>query len=209
MAEQKYKRNIAYKYRIGDLLVGKPVTEGEKFLFLELGDKKISRVNIVANIIERFDSEGEKKYTFFTIDDGSGQIQLRVFGDDVQKFQDLQQGQTIVVIGTLRIWNNNLYVLPEIIKEQDPKYLVVRKLEIEKSREKEANDPLNQEQKTAVKDKILREIKESESEGGIEVDKIIMNLRDISPTIIRQEIDKFISEGIVFEPRPGKVRYLG
>jgi len=34
-------------------------------------------------------------------------------------------------------------------------------------------------------------------------------LRDISPIIINQEIQKLLEEGIVFEPRPGKVRYLG
>jgi hypothetical protein len=60
-----------------------------------------------------------------------------------------------------------------------------------------------------VKDKILSAIKSAEEDGGIEIDKIIMTLRDISPVIINQEIQKFLEEGIVFEPRPGKVRYLG
>jgi len=41
------------------------------------------------------------------------------------------------------------------------------------------------------------------------MDKVIMNLRDISPTIINQEVQKLLEEGIVFEPRPGRVRYLG
>ena len=61
----------------------------------------------------------------------------------------------------------------------------------------------------AVKDKILGTIKGSEEDGGIEVDKIIMSLKEISPVIINQEIQKLLEEGIVFEPRPGKVRYLG
>ena len=34
------KRNTAYKLRIGDLLKGSPFKNEEKFLFLELGEKK-------------------------------------------------------------------------------------------------------------------------------------------------------------------------
>ena len=41
------------------------------------------------------------------------------------------------------------------------------------------------------------------------MDTMIMNLREISPEIIKQEVQKLLEEGIVFEPRPGKVRYLG
>ena len=38
--EEQFKRNTAYKYRIGNLLMGKPVFDAEKFIFLELGNKK-------------------------------------------------------------------------------------------------------------------------------------------------------------------------
>jgi hypothetical protein len=34
-------------------------------------------------------------------------------------------------------------------------------------------------------------------------------LRDISPSIIHQEIKKLLEEGIIFEPQPGKIRWLG
>ena len=50
MADQ-FKRNTAYKYRIGDILIGKPIFDQDKFLYLELGDKHISRVNIIGNIV--------------------------------------------------------------------------------------------------------------------------------------------------------------
>lgn len=206
--EQKFKRNIAYKLRIGDILIGKPILDGERFSFLELGDKKIVRVNIIGNIVDKYESEGEKKYSFFTLDDGSGQIQLRAFGDDNIKFKEISQGQTVLVVGVLRFWNNNTYISPEIIKEQDPKYLLIRKLEIEKDKAKNS-EPIKKDEIIAVKDKILRSIKNAEEKGGIEIDQIIMELRDISPVIINQEVQKFIEEGIVFEPRPGKVRYLG
>jgi DNA polymerase III alpha subunit len=204
---EKFKREIAYKLRIGDILSGKSIIDGERFSFLELGNKKIVRVNIIANIVEKYDSE-DKRYSFLTIDDGSGQIRIKIFGENVEKFKNKNQGQTILVIGTLRNFNNELYINPEIIKEKDVKYLLVRKMEIDKEREKNF-EKLPKEKKVAAKDKILEVIKNSEENGGIDTEEIIMNLRDISPERINQEIQKFIEEGIVFEPRPGKVRWLG
>jgi RecG-like helicase len=206
--QDQFKRHTAYKLRIGDILIGKPILEGERFKFLELGNKNIVRVNVVGNIVDKYESEGERKFLSLTLDDGSGQIKLRSFGDDVEKFKKINQGETVLVMGVLRYWNNELYILSEIIREQDSKYLLVRKMEIEKERNKNAA-LLPQKQIIAVKDKILGTIRNSEEDGGIDIDTLIMNLRDIAPEIINQEIQKFLEEGIIFEPRPGKVRYLG
>ncbi len=210
MTEQQLKRRVAHKVRIGDILVGKPVMDGEKFSFLEFGDKKVTRVNIIGNIVDKYESEGEKRYSFLTIDDGSGQIKLKSFGDDAEKLKNLVQGQTVTVIGLLRVFNNEIYISPEIVREQDPRYLVIRKMEIEKERAKNS-PPLEREQVVAIKDRILEIIKKSEDEGGIEIDKIIMNssLNNASPDLINQEIQKLLEEGIIFEPRPGKLRWLG
>ena len=207
--ENQYKRNIAFKLRIGDLLISKPIFDQEKHKYSELGDKNISRVNVIGNIVERYNSEGEKKYSFLKLDDGSGQISLKIFGEDVDKFKSIGQGLTVTVIGFLRNWNDEMYITPEIIKEQDPKYLLIRKLETEKERNNEVAPIENKAEFVAIKDKILGTIKAAEEEGGIEMDQIIMNLRDIDTEIINQEVQKLLAEGIVFEPRPGKVRYLG
>jgi len=205
MVEDKFKRHIAFKLRIGSLVSGKPIIEGEKFLYLELDGKNVTRVNVVGNIIEKYDSTGEKNYSFLTIDDGSGQIKLKAFSDDVEKLKDLSQGDTILVIGVLRNFNNETYISPEIVRKQNPKYLLIRKLEVEKQR---SANPIQTTQKiVAVKDRILGAIKNSEN--GIELDQLIVNLRDLSPEIIKQETQKFIEEGIIFEPRPNILKYLG
>ena len=210
MPEQtnQFKRNVAYKFRIGDLLIGKPVFDQERFSFLELGDKKIVRVNVIGNIVDKYESQGEKKYSFLTLDDGSGQIKLKSFGDDIEKLKQINQGQTVIVIGVLRNFNNETYISPEIIKEQDPKYLLVRKMEIEKTRN-ENTPQLEKQEIGAIKDKILDKIKNAESNGGIDTEKIIMDLRQTTPDIINQEIKKLLEEGIIFESRPGRLRWLG
>jgi len=206
---QQFKRHVAYKFRVGDLLIGKPVFDEERFSFLELGDKHISRINIIGNIVDKYASAGDSKYSFFTLDDGSGQIKLKSFGDDVDKFASVEQGQTVLVIGLLRHFNNELYIAPEIIREQDSKYLLIRKKEIEKDRSRNAPAVEGREQVMAIKDKILDVIKKSEEDGGVDIDKIIMDLRETSPDVINQEVKRLLEEGIVFEPRPGRVRWLG
>jgi RPA family protein len=208
MPENQFKRNIAYRFRIGDILIGKPMFDGERFSFLELGDKKIVRINIIGNIIDKYESEGERKYIFFTLDDGSGQIKIKCFSDEAARFKDVFQGQTVLVVGVLRNFNNETYISPEIIREQDAKYLLIRKLETEKDKNKNAK-PMERTQMVAIRDKILDIIKDAEKNGGIETDKVIMDLRDTSPSIINQEIKKLLEEGIVFEPQPGKIRWLG
>ncbi|HJX50169.1 MAG TPA: OB-fold nucleic acid binding domain-containing protein [Candidatus Nanoarchaeia archaeon] len=212
MAEEgQFKRNVAYKLKIGNILLGKPVMNDERFSFLELGNKKIIRVNIIGNIIDKFENEGERKYIFFKLDDGSGQISLKVFGEDIEKFKDITQGLTVLVIGVLRYWNNETYIQPEIIKEQNTRYLLVRKLELEKlsGSSSQKTTPVEKSKIVAIKDSIINIIKDAEDNGGIEKEQIIIKLKDASPDLINQEIKKFLEEGIIFEPRPGKVRYLG
>jgi len=201
-----FKRNVAYKLRIGDILFGKPLIQNEKFLHLELDGKKISRVNVVANLIERFDSSGDKRYSFITLDDGSGQISVKAFGDDSDKLKDLEQGETILIIGLLRFFNNQVYILPEIVVKKDPKYLLVRKLEVEKVRSQNSK-PLGREQEIDLKDKILDKIKNAEN--GLDVEEIKSFFRDVAPELIDKEIQRFLEEGTIFEPRPGNLKYLG
>src|SRR3989338_10773159 len=130
------QRQVAFKFKIGDILNGKPTIEEERLKNIEINGKSIARVNVVANVIDKYESEGEKKYMAFTIDDASGQIRLKVFGDDVDRFKDIGQGHTIMAIGNVRIFNDEIYITPEIIKVLDPRYLLVRKLELEKDKPK-------------------------------------------------------------------------
>lgn len=213
-----FKRQTAIKLRIGDLSKGKPISEqaGEqqRFKFLELGNKNIVRVNIVANIIDKYASEGSeaqgdtparKKYLSLTIDDASGQLRLKTWGEDVSRFQNIVQGNTVIVIGTLRFYNNELYLQPEIIRIVDPRYLLVRKLELDKEKPK----TVDKQEILAIKDQIIEMMKKAEAEGGLDTDKIFHELTTASPDIISQEIQKMLEEGLAYEPRPGKVRYLG
>lgn len=201
---EQYKRHVAFKMRIGEILSGKPVVDADKLKFLEIEDKQVSRVNVIANITDKFIQDGEKKYGTLTIDDATGQIKIKSFGEDVDKLAQFNQGDTILVIGLLRSWNNEVYLTSEIIKKKEPSFLLVRKLELDKEKPKAQN----KEHLLALKDKVIEMIKKEDGNGGIDVEKIILDLKE-APQTINQEIKKLLEDGMIYEPRPGKLRYLG
>lgn len=203
LTNEQRKRNVAYKLRIGDILKSKPIVNEGKFLFLELGDKKISRVNVIANAVDKFVNEGEKKYASVTIDDASGQMKLKCFGDDISLIKDIVQGDTLQIIGVVREYNSELYITPEIAKKVDAKWLLVRKLEIQKSHK---DLPLSK--NAPIRDIILEKIKIADKSGGADKEELILDT-EAAPELINAEIKRLLEDGMIYEPRPGVLRYLG
>lgn len=203
-SQEALKRKVAYKVRIGQINDAKQNLDGDRLRNIEIGGKEIVRVNLIANIIDKFVQEGEKKYGNLGLDDASGQIKVKLFGEDTGKIESFNQGDTVQIIGLVRSWNNEIYLTPEIIKKKDPAFLFVRKLEVES----QAPKTLDRSQIAELKDKILTMVKNSEPEGGVDIDKIIMELKE-PPAVINNEIKKLLEDGLCYEPRPGKLRYLG
>ena len=96
-----------------------------------------------------------------------------------------------MTIGLLRHWNNEIYITPEIIKKKDPQYLLIRKLELDL----ESGKNLHKEALSHLKDKILTMIKDSEKNSGIDIEKIILELKE-HPDVINSEIKKILEESI-------------
>ena len=202
MADE-FKRHIAFKLKIGDVLSGNKIIDGEKLKFIEANGKNVARVNLIANVVDKFIQDDEKKFASITLDDASGQIKLKTFGDDIEKLKLFEQGDTVLAIGMVREWNNEVYVTPEIIKKKQPEYLLLRKLENEK------NQPLETDKKSSdIKQRIIDIIKREEQNGGADIKNLTAELQAKSETV-NQEIRKLLEEGTIYEPRPGKVRYLG
>lgn len=203
-SQQRFKRNVAYKFRIGEILKGSPVIENERLKHISINDKEVVRTNIIANVIDKFIQDGEKKFGSITLDDATGQIKAKVFGEEIERFSELNQGDTLMVIGLLRSWNNEIYLTPEIIKKKSPEFLLVRKLESDIN----APKTISSEESSEIKDQILSMIKAAEENEGIFVDKIILEIK-ATPDTINSEIKKLLENGLIYEPRPGKLRYLG
>jgi len=132
------QRQIAYKIQAGDILGGKAVFEGERLTSLECAGKNVLRINLIGIVIDKY-SNPEKRFASITLDDGSGQVRVKGFSDQFDMLSNPEMGDTVNVIGMIRYFNNEIYVMPEIIRKVDPKWLNVRRLELGKT----GNEQLN------------------------------------------------------------------
>ncbi|MBI5148923.1 hypothetical protein HZA33_04560 [Candidatus Pacearchaeota archaeon] len=192
------KRQTAFKLKLADLH-SSHIENG----IVEIGNKKVSRVNIIANVIDKFISEGERRFASLTIDDASSQIRVKTFGDDLEKFNNVEIGDTILVIGNTRFFNNELYILPEIVRKLPIEWLLVRKLELGNKDTSEVQ--IEKIEGINLRQQIYTILKKSEE--GVDIDKIIMELK--APVEeINSVVTKMIEEAEVYEPKPGRIRIL-
>jgi RPA family protein len=133
-----FSRQTAVKMTIGSLLSLNYVEQKDNepnYLESSSGEK-IYRLNLMGVVL---DVEKVGAITNFLVDDGSGKIILRFFEENKQ-ISLLSIGDSILIIGKLRRYNQDKYVSPEIIKKVDPSWLKLRALEFpvtEKSKQPE------------------------------------------------------------------------
>ena len=127
-------RQTAYKVWIQSIVNGKLCVTSDEFSpnYVIIGDQKVSRVNLIADVVELF-VNADESFASVTIDDGSAEVQVRAFQEDVNLFAEINPGDLVLVIGKVREYQEELYVLPEIVKKiSDPNWMVARKLELMK-----------------------------------------------------------------------------
>jgi RPA family protein len=206
------KRETASICQISDINKGGFVkAEGwnPSYFTTELGN--ISRVNILGFVVSK-DQEG------LLFDDGSGSIKIRSFEEN--SFNNVNVGDCLILIGRPRMYNEQKYILPEIMKKADPAWIEFRKLQVElvknisKPRMLQPNEvkpahPENtQTPNTNIGNqfqKIVGFIKDLDDGNGAPVDEVIKrtNLKNAD-----ELIKKLIEEGEIFEIRPGQLKVL-
>jgi RPA family protein len=126
------ERLVARKIDIKTLYTGQYIIqEGFNPNYIELNGEKISRVRILATVIDKFLSE-DGNYGTITLDDGTDTIRAKAF-QDLRIIEPVEKGDIIDLIGKIREYNEERYIQPEIIvKVADPNFEVLRKLELKK-----------------------------------------------------------------------------
>ncbi|KUO39644.1 MAG: hypothetical protein AVW06_03450 [Hadesarchaea archaeon DG-33-1] len=125
-------RSIAHKVKIEDLVKGKYVrsSETEPSHLLTPWDQRILRAHAIATVIDKFISE-DQNYGTLRIDDGSETIRLKAWRQDVQTLADFKVGDLVDVIGRVREYEGEVYLVPDVItRVEDPNWELVRELEI-------------------------------------------------------------------------------
>ncbi|MEE9525072.1 MAG: OB-fold nucleic acid binding domain-containing protein [Candidatus Woesearchaeota archaeon] len=223
------KRQIAEKIRIKDILGGRYVQEeGWTPNYVETDSgKKVSRANIIGAVVEKEEGE-ELNYTSLVLEDGSGRISIRVFGDDLVKLEGINVGDVVLVIGRPREYGSERYLLLEIIKKiEDKKWIEVRNKELGKVAvvKKEVQSSVEPKQVESVEeaivgvdqqtvgesvvggeisvgDKIIEFVRAEDKGEGVEIEEIVKKFEN------EDSVKNLLSEGELFEVKPGRVKVL-
>ena len=128
------KRMPAIKTRIVDIVNGKYFSsEKEKmkaaFVITSFG-QKISRLNLIATVIDKFVAE-DGNYCSLTLDDGTSLIKTKAFKEDTMILKDYELGDLIMLIGKLREYNGEVYINAEATRKVlDVNFEILRRFEI-------------------------------------------------------------------------------
>ena len=208
--EQKtfQKRQVAYKIRISHILNGSFVKDNISAGYVRLNGLNVSRINLIAAVV--YKPEQPSSYASAIIDDGTGKILLRSF-ENINLFSKVDVGDIVLVIGKIREYNNEKYILPEILKKiGNSKWMNLREMELKnaKNPEKEMikNESIAVEQ--AVQDNsdvVYSIIKKLDNGYGVSVDDVINNS---SCSNAEEIINKLLENGDIFEIKPGKLKVL-
>ncbi len=133
------KRMTAVKARIKSLTSGKfnPAQGFTPGYVMTGTGQRISRVRVLATVVDKFISES-KRFASITLDDGTDTIRCKMF-NATSIFDSSDVGKIVDVIGKLKEYQGELYVVPELVRAiDDVNWELLRELEIraaEKKRE--------------------------------------------------------------------------
>ena len=211
---QNITRQTAFIVNIKDIINSKYVkTEGEWTPnYLEINSLKVSRINIMGVVISVSEDENVKS---FVLDDGSSSIQVRIFEQDFDK--KLEIGDILMIIGKPREYNDEKYIVPEIIKNiQNEDWLELRKKQLNvlnkdnvvKEKTIEKKDENNEIKEEIVNsenesDDIFNTIKEHDKGEGVYIEDLIKKHPDAEKLV-----ENLLNEGEIFEIKPGKYKLL-
>lgn len=199
------KRQVAYKVRISDILNGKFTKDEFSAGYIKLSDCNVSRVNVIATVV--YKPENSPSYNNAVIDDGTGKILLRSF-ENMGAFPKMDVGDVVLVIGKIREFNDEMYIVPEIFKKLDNfMWMNVRGLELRKGVDFD-NYPKSEIKVSAEEvnnEEICSIIRKLDNGDGAFVEDVIKNLKyDAAEKMLNILLEK----GNIFEIKPGKLKVL-
>ncbi len=223
---EQTQRHTAIKIWISNLLSGKYIqAPGEwETNYVESGNLKISRVNIIAHIVDTF-SKPDTSYATLILDDGSGKIAVKSWKEEAALLSSFNLGELVLVVGKIRDYNNSLYLVPEVITRLDnPLWAKHRTLELKKlygeaqtnfpqkifsPQEEEAlsviEEKVTNDTPLVKKQKILDMIKKLDTNNGAD-QTLVIDTSGVSKDEAQKILSSLLSEGEIFEIHPGKLR---
>lgn len=161
-----------------------------------------SRVSVMATLVYK----SEDVYSGAIIDDGSGRVSLKNFENRII-FTNVDVGDVVLVIGRVREFSNERYILPEIVKKISMEWINVRKLELNGLEDDKVADPPDngKDEEIGLGKDVYEMIKKLDDGNGVAIEDLIKNSYFQDTERI---INKLLENGDVFEIKPGKIKVL-
>ncbi len=207
------ERMTAKKVMVSDLINGEWVKkEGlePSFIITKKGEK-VSRARLLGTVVSKFVSE-DGNFGSLTLDDSTDTIRIKAFKDlKILELSDV--GDLVDIIGKVREYNEEIYLIPEIIKKlDDPNVELLRKLEILKKmktlkagiKEEERSEGKEDDQNVLRKE-IIKIIEANRD--GITYSELLEKAK-IPEETAEPIINQILAEGICYEPTPGKIKKI-
>lgn len=206
---EQQKRQTAYKIRIKDLFSGNYIKEEGEWAptYVLFKDKKISRINLIANVIDKYENE-DKNYGTIDLDDGTAVVKGKVWKEDVKLIEDIGIGDLVLVIAKVREINNERYLMLEVIKVlKNPAWAEIRKIELDSLwgvEERKIEEKIVEQPTIKSRQKILSFI---ENFGEIGEEELLNKL-GLDKEEVLKIVSELIKEGEIYRPTPGCLRVV-
>ena len=191
---------------------------------------KVSRVNVIG-VITLVDTQGGGAR--YTLTDGTGDIALRSYEGSEPR---AKPGDLVVVIGRPRVYQNEIYLVPEVIRTIDQNWVNHRKrqlellddersnlaiLEIPETQvtkessaahapavEKKDSSKQTPEEPSSDTERIYAMIESLDSGDGVDLSDVLMKAQSDGIENAEKAIHHMLEMGDIFEIRAGKLKVL-
>ncbi len=172
----------------------------------------VSRARIMASIVGKFVAD-DGMFASVTLDDSTDTIRAKTF-KTVKPLDKVEVGDRVDLIGKVREWNDELYVIPEaVVKVADPNMELLRRAEIvarlgspkPAGGKEDAKAGEKKDDKEGLRKKVLEFIESGKD--GVGFTDVMQNVKAPEEEL-ESVINELLSEGICYEPTPGKIRKI-
>lgn len=222
-------RQTAYKLWIAEIVDADYIRDAGEWEpnYLDVKGVKVARVNILGIITEIVANPLAESATI-AMEDGSASIAVRAFKSDAKAITGLNIGDSILVVGRPKQYQNEIYLVPEIIRKLDhPAWIKVRKAELLQTRgamqpKKQPASPMPAENSREAREELIASnpssgnesarqkmlnLLEKQGELGMDID-ILIQQAGIEEDEAEKLVEDLIKEGEIYMARPGVLKII-
>lgn len=210
MQKEFKKRSVAIRVYINEIINSEFIEEDDRRRVLTTSGLDISRIAVMGLITYIYTFEEgigntlSKPFASITIEDGTGSIRCKVWGEETKRIANLNKGDFVHIIGRPRIYNEEKYINPEIIQKIDDINLIIfheAQVLRRKIKEQEYSKP-------RVMTRIVNFIKNNNKGTGVPLAAIKKAFNEVPEKILKNALLDLLNNGDIYEYMKNVYKYV-